>query len=230
MVLACEGCKGYENSVFKCLTLEERKQLTIGFKQKHIPKGTIIFEEGTYPEGLVCLAKGKAKVFKCGINGKAQILRMAKPVGFIGYRALFAEEEHTSTAIAIEDSTICIFERDSLYHVMRTNPSLSMNIIKSFATELEFSMNRTVTLTQKHIRGRLAESLIFLHDTYGVENKSLFLNAKLTREDLANLSSMTTSNAIRTLQSFAHEGIIEIEGRQIRIINHPELERICKIG
>ena len=58
------------------------------------------------------MSNGKVKVYKEGIGGRDQIIRMAKPVGFIGYRALFAGERHKATAVAIEDSTICIIEKE----------------------------------------------------------------------------------------------------------------------
>lgn len=113
---------------------------------------------------------------------------------------------------------------------MSDNSKLTMSIIKSFATELGFSLRRTVTLTQKHLRGRLAESLIFLKDTYGTETDGQSLKAVLNREDIASLSSMTTSNAIRTLSSFAQEGIIELEGKHIKILELNQLDTISKMG
>jgi CRP-like cAMP-binding protein len=107
---------------------------------------------------------------------------------------------------------------------------LSLSIIKSFATELGFSYFRTVTLTQKHIRGRLAESLLFLKDTYGLEKDEKTIKVYLSREDIANLSNMTTSNAIRTLSAFSSEEVISIDGRKIKILDHAKLERISDLG
>ena len=193
-------------------------------------KGDIIFKEGDKPSSLICLSEGKVKVFKEGVGGREQIVRMAKPVSFIGYRALFAEENHTATAVAIEDSLVCIIDKEIVYKLLRLNPDLSLSIIKSFATELGFSNNRTVTLTQKHIRGRLAESLIFLKDTYGFEEDGQTIKIYLSREDVANLSNMTTSNAIRTLSTFAQEGVISIDGRKIKILEPARLERISDLG
>ena len=92
------------------------------------------------------------------------------------------------------------------------------------------SEERTVNLTQKHIRGRLAESLLFLKENYGLEEDGCTLSIYLSREDLANLSNMTTSNAIRTLSSFASEKIVAIDGKKIKLINTPELERISRMG
>jgi CRP/FNR family transcriptional regulator, polysaccharide utilization system transcription regulator len=168
--IICNHCINNANSIFFSLGQEEKNILSQKHKCLNFNKNQIIYREGEKPDGLICLSAGKVKIYKEGIGGREQIVRMARPVGFIGYRALFAEENYMATSVALEDSTICIINRDSLFRVLGTNSELSLKIIRSFATELGFSNSRTVTLTQKHIRGRLAESLIFLKDTYGLEN------------------------------------------------------------
>ncbi|MEZ5069814.1 MAG: Crp/Fnr family transcriptional regulator [Bacteroidales bacterium] len=225
-----DDCIDNPKSVFTVLSPKEKEFLKQNYTCAFYKKGEIIFKEGDKPMGLMILAKGKVKIFKEGVGGREQIVRMAKPVGFIGYRALFAEENHTATAVAIEDCVSCVVDKESVYRVMRSNADLSMSIIQSFASELGFSHDRTVTLTQKHIRGRLAESLIFLKDTYGYEDDNKTIKIYLSREDVANLSNMTTSNAIRTLSTFAQEGVISIDGRKIRILDLTKLERISELG
>lgn len=226
----CDNCIDNPKSVFHVLSEEEKGFLKEGLICKSYKKSETIFKEGDTPIGLICLSSGKVKVFKEGVGGREQIVRLAKPTGFIGYRALFAEEKHTATAVAIEDSVICVIDKEHVFNLLRSNSNLSLSIIKAFASELGFSINRTVTLTQKHIRGRLAESLIFLKDTYGLEPDGQTIKAYLSREDVANLSSMTTSNAIRTLSSFASEDVIALEGRKIKILDMNRLERISELG
>ncbi len=225
-----DDCIDNPKSVFTVLTPKEKEFLKQNYTCAFYKKGEIIFKEGDKPMGLMILAEGKVKIFKEGVGGREQIVRMAKPIGFIGYRALFAEENHTATAVAIEDCVSCIVDKESVYRVIRSNAELSMSIIQSFASELGFSHARTVTLTQKHIRGRLAESLIFLKNTYGYEDDGKTIKIYLSREDVANLSNMTTSNAIRTLSTFAQEGVISIDGRKIRILDLHKLERISDLG
>lgn len=226
----CDGFLEDDKSVFRVLTQDEKEFLRNNLTCVSYRKGEIIFREGDKPQGLICLSDGKVKVFKEGIGGKEQIVRLASPFGFIGYRALFAEQNHTATAVAIEDSRTCIIDKNALFQVLRKNSDLSLSIIKAFASELGFTINRTVTLTQKHIRGRLAESLVFLKDTYGFEEDGQTLNVYLSREDVASLSNMTTSNAIRTLSNFANERVIALEGRKIKVLDLGKLERISELG
>ncbi len=219
-----------QKSIFSILTPEEKEDLQNHIALAYYKKNEFIFKEGEKPSGFLFLLDGKVIIFKEGVGGREQIIRMTKPLGLIGYRALLAEEIHNGTAIALEDSTVGIISGDYLLHKLFKNPGFSFKVIQKLARELGFSNSRTVTLTQKHIRGRLAESLLLLKEKYGWENDGATLKVYLSREDIANLSNMTTSNAIRTLSTFAGEKVIAIDGRKIRILDIHRLEKISKLG
>ena len=218
------------NSIFHFLSQEEKDELEQHISLAHYKKNEFVFKEGDKPNGFMMLVYGKVKIFKEGVGGREQIIRMAKPLGIIGYRALFAEENHIASAVTLEESLICTVSPDFIMSKALRNNHFSLRIIRKLSHELGFSNSRTVTLTQKHIRGRLAESLMLLKDKYGFEHDGTTLKVYLSREDIANLSNMTTSNAIRTLSTFANEQIIAIDGRKIRVLNAHRLERISKLG
>lgn len=214
----------------KNLSKKEKEILVHHHTCSDYRKGEIIFKEGEIPAGLIMLASGKMKIFKDGIGGREQIVKMAAPFDFIGYRSLFSESPFTFSAAAIEDSTICIFDKDIFNKILLKNAGLALEFIMKMAEELSFANNRIVSLSQKHIRGRLAESLLILRDTYGVEKESQVINVLLSREDIAHLSNMTTSNAIRTLSIFASEQVISVEGRKIAILDNLRLRKISELG
>ncbi len=217
-------------SVFSLLTLEEKEELQNHISLSNFKKNEFIFKEGDKPTGFLMLVDGKVKIFKEGVGGREQIIRMAKPLGIVGYRALVATENHIATAVTLEESVICTISAEFIFSHALKNPAFSAKMIRKLAKELGFSNARTVTLTQKHIRGRLAESLILLMEKYGFETDGATLKVFLSREDIANLSNMTTSNAIRTLSTFASEKVIAIDGRKIKILDIQRLERVSKLG
>lgn len=225
-----ELCLEGSSSIFKGLNQKDKETIAQHHTLAIFKKGELLFKEGEKPSGLICLASGKVKVFKEGVGGREQILKMVRQQGFIGYRALFSDNTWSVSAAAIEDSAICVLEKNSLVKILKKNADLALKFIKVIAEELGFSNNRTVSLTQKHIRGRLAESLLVLRDTYGYEADGKTIRVSLSREDMANLSNMTTSNAIRTLSNLASEGNIEIKGRKISILDSTNLEHISELG
>jgi CRP-like cAMP-binding protein len=225
-----EDCLEGSSSLLRNLNQKEKDILILNHISAHYRKGEVIFLDGEKSPGLICLITGKVKLFKLGVGGREQILRMVRPLEFMGYRALFSNSQLCGSAIAVEDSNICIFEKDSFLKIIKKNSDLALKFLKLLADELGYANDRTTSLTQKHIRGRLAESLIILRDTYGVEVDGKTIKVYLSREDIAHLSNMTTSNAIRTLSIFASEEVIALDGRKIVILDEPRLERISELG
>jgi CRP-like cAMP-binding protein len=226
----CQNCIKDKNSIFRLLNKEETELFESNKQCTGYKKGEVIYKEGDMPSALICLCSGKVKIFKEGVGGRDQIIKMERAVNFIGFRALFAEERYIASAVAIEDCSLCFLERHILEKFIKSNGDFALRIINILAKELGFSNERTVSLTQKHIRGRLAESLLVLANTFGYEEDGRTIKIYLSREDLANLSNMTTSNAIRTLSTFAAEGVISIDGRRIGIDNIYELKKISTLG
>ena len=217
-------------SVYKYLSDEERVEWEEHLVRVQVRKNDFIYKEGDTPTGFIILEEGKVKIIKEGVGGREQIIRMVKPGGFVGFRSLIASENHISSAVALEDSLIQVVDPAYFLNHLQHNGKLTLHLLYKLARELGFSNLRTVTLTQKHIRGRLAESIILLKEKYGMESDGYTIKAYLSREDLANLSNMTTSNAIRTLSSFVAENVILIDGRKLQIIDYHKLERISRLG
>ncbi|MBR4069785.1 MAG: Crp/Fnr family transcriptional regulator [Bacteroidaceae bacterium] len=212
------------------LNSEEKRVISDNFKIQNFKKNEVIYNEGDTPSQLMYLIKGKVKVYKKGNGDRNQIIRLMRPGQYFGYRAYFANENYVTTGAAIENTQIGFLPMTLVEEHIRCNNDLAFFFIRTLANNLGQSDTRTVNLTQKHIRGRLAESLMVLHDNYGYEPNSTTLNIYLSREDLASLSNMTTSNAIRTLTSFASEQLITVDGRKIKILKEDELRRISKYG
>ena len=216
--------------IWSPLNDEQREFLANHFTLQNYKKNEVIHCEGEPPTHLMCLRCGKVKIYKDGVGGTRQNIRIITPVQYFGYRPYFAKTDYVTAASAFEPSLVCQIPMTALMTLLTQNNDLAMFFIKQLSVDLGIADERTVNLTQKHIRGRLAESLLFLKESYGLEEDGSTLSIYLSREDLANLSNMTTSNAIRTLSQFATERLITIDGRKIKIIDEEKLKKISKIG
>ena len=216
--------------IWSILNGDEKRLIVDNFHIQTYKKNQLIYAEGDEPEYLWCLLKGKVKKFKSGVGGRVQILRLIRPVQYFGYRAYFADEQYVSSAAAFEPSTLGTLPLSLVREMINKNIDLAWYFIRELSHNLGGSDTRIVNLTQKHIRGRLAEALIVLRDNYGYEDDDLTLKIYMAREDLANLSNMTTANAIRTLSTFVNEKLIAVDGRRIKILNELQLRKISKFG
>ena len=199
-------------AIWSLLNPEEKRLITDNFEIHNFKKNQIIYAEKDHPMYLWCLLKGKVKLYKDGIGGRQQILRLYRP------------------AAAFEPSSVGSLPMDLVESMIDNNRDLAWFFIHELSKNLGGSDTKIVTLTQKHIRGRLAEALILLIDNYGFEDDGKTLKIYMAREDVANLSNMTTSNAIRTLSAFAQERIITVDGRRIKIVDEAKLRQISKFG
>ena len=173
---------------------------------------------------------GLARDHEEGIGQRAQIIRLLKPYDMFGYRAVIGEDHFTSCASAFEPCTTYRVPASVFLTLLRQNSDFCYQVLVAMARDLAVAELQTINLTQKHIRGRLAESLLTLKNNYGLDEDGCTLSMYMSREDLANMSNMTTSNAIRTLSQFAQEGLISVDGRKIKLLNEEEVKKISRLG
>jgi CRP-like cAMP-binding protein len=150
------------SELWKPLTDEEKNILSDNIYIQKFKRNQLIYKDFDGPTRMMCLVQGKVKIFKVGIGGRNQILRIIKPIEFFGFRAYFADEDYKTAAMAFEPSVVAFFSMPVIMKLMKSNFNISLFFIKYLSKQLGYSDDRTVNLTQKHIRGRLAESLIFL--------------------------------------------------------------------
>ena len=218
------------SEAWRILTVKEREILRANSTIKYFKRNEMIYSEGDEAKDMMCLLTGKVKISKRGVGGRSQIIRMIRPIHHFAYRAYFAKEAYLTDATAVEKSKVCIIPMPVVESLIRANSTLAIYYIRQLSVDLGIADSRTVNLTQKHIRGRLAESLLFLLDCYGLEEDGATLSINLSREDLANLSNMTTSNAIRTLYTFESECIIALDRQKLKIIDEDRLRKVSRMG
>ena len=96
-------------------------------------------------------------------------------------------------------------------------------MMKLLSDELHKAEIKITHLAQKPIRERLAETLLFIKETYGFEEDGITLNVRLSREEIANLVGTATESTIRLLSDFKKDGIVELDGKKIKILKHTQL-------
>ena len=218
------------NPLWGTLTDQEQAIVNAHVEVVHYAKNEIIHHDGEESKYMWMLLEGKVRIYKEGIGQRQQIIQLLKPYDIFGYRACLVHEAYNSSASAFDACTVYRLEREVFCRLVEGNSALCYQVMLMMAKDLAFSEIRTVNLTQKHIRGRLAESLLLLKRNYGYEEDEETLAMTLSREDLANMSNMTTSNAIRTLSQFSQEGLIELDGKRIKITDEKGLEKISRLG
>ena len=218
------------NPIWDSLTEAEKQEIREQASITCYKKNEVIHTDGQKPTHIMLLISGKVRIFKEGAGMRPQIIRLLKPGDAFSYRAIIAGGTYNASASAFEPCVVGKVPCGMFMHLLQTNPTFCYQVMLMMARDLAISELQTVNLTQKHLRGRLAESLLTLLENYGLDEDGVTIGVYMSREDLANMSNMTTANAIRTLSQFAQDGLIAVDGRKIRILDEEEMRHISRVG
>jgi CRP-like cAMP-binding protein/DNA-binding NarL/FixJ family response regulator len=199
--------------------VSERQQI------KHFKKKDIIFTEGDTPQGLYLLNSGKVKLYKSHELGKDLIIKLLQPGDFFGYMALLEDEFHTISAEALEDCEVTIFPMDDFYKLL-THPQVMQDFVRMLTGNIQSEHEKLIALAYSSVRKRTAESLLELRARYHDLKSDKPFSMAIAREDLANMVGTATESLIRTLSDFRAEGLVEIHGSNITVINVEKLENM----
>ncbi len=224
----CEHCSNRVNSLFCNLKSDEIDIINENKGCMIYKKGHEVFQEGGIPFGLFCINKGKVKLFQLGEDGKEQIIRFANEGDIIGYRALLSNDKYSATCTTLEDSSICQIPREIFFKLIEKNASLALQMLKLLGSNLKQAETKITELAQKPVRERVAEALLFLKETYGIDKDGV-INVTLSREEIASIVGTATETTIRLLSEFKHDKLIELSGKKIKIINLKELVKTARV-
>lgn len=227
--IACQYCNKRMNDVFVTASDEHTTTLAAAKQCTVYKRGDIIFQEGSHPYGIYAINTGKVKLTHSGDDGREQIIRLCKPGDLIGYKALISNETYTATAVVLEDSAVCFVPKEVFVRILQKDPSLSLRMMQILTSELRRAETKITHLSQKPVRERLAETLLTLKETYGLEADEQTINVTLSREEIANLVGTATESAIRLLSEFKKEKVIDLSGKKIRILQLQQLIKMANL-
>lgn len=193
-----------------------------------LKRGQIIYHEGRLPQGIYCLNEGKVKIYRIGNDGKEQVIRIVTPSSFFGLRALISGWTYSTSAVTLEDSVVCMIPKRPFITITLKYPEVSHCLMVYLSTMLEDAESKLMSLAQKPIRERLAETLVTLHEVFSKNSTDNCIN--LSRTDIANIVGTANECIIRLLSEFKDDGLIFINGRRISILDLGTLKKIARIS
>ncbi|ATL46524.1 Crp/Fnr family transcriptional regulator [Chitinophaga caeni] len=225
----CQYCNKNLGDIFADTSEQHAADIAAVKKCALYKKGQTIFHEGAQPYGIYVINTGKIKLTHSGDDGREQIIRLVRPGDLIGYKALISNQAYTATATVLEDSAVCFIPRDVFLNVLLKDNSLSLKMMRILTSELRRAEEKITNLAQKPVRERLAETLLTLKETYGLQNDQQTINVMLSREEIANLVGTATESAIRLLSEFKKEKVIDLTGKKIKILQLQQLIKMANL-
>jgi len=223
----CEQCIVREFSSLKSLNKEELIKMAECKTSFTIKKGEPIFEEGESVNGIYCVKDGVCKLSKLSANGKDQIVKLIKPGELLGQRSLISDEPTNLSAVALEDMEVCFIPKSEIISFFNQNNQFSMNVMKTICGDLKEADDHMVSMAQKSVKARLAETLLHLEDTFGKNNDGS-LHIQLSRDELAGMIGTATESCIRKLSKLNKSGTINLKGKKITLLDRNKLKKMAE--
>ena len=218
-----QECKNITESPFQVMNIIKDKSDQLQYK-----KGQLIYCEDNTPLGVYFVFKGKVKISKMGSDGKEQILRIATPDDMLSYSDLVSNTKYSTSANALEDTTLLFVSKQEFWNIIRTQRQLLENFVLQLSLDLKQAETKIADLAYKPVRGRLADALITLTNKFNVP-KTCASEVSISRADLACFVGTAKETVNRLLSEFRNEHLISTEGTKINIIDMKGLSLVSNM-
>jgi CRP/FNR family transcriptional regulator, dissimilatory nitrate respiration regulator len=194
---------------------------------KTFQKGQDVFNEGDPAEGFYIVLDGQVKIFKVGSDGREQILRVVRPGETFAEAAAISGEAFPASAQAMSTIHTAFVPSERFRILLKNEPDLALGIIATLCRLLHNFVGLIEQLSLREVSARLAKHLL----DHSLRNQRLgrpsdVVTLDVNKTVLAARLGTVSETLSRTLGKLRQSGVIEVEGKKIRILDHAALERL----
>ena len=186
-------------------------------------KGEEIFREGVRSSTIYLLLKGVVKCYKMDADGKELITALYRADDFLGFTSFVDHIPYQETATAVEDTQVTGISKSALKNILQKNQNVSLELMELLSENITDIKEQLLQMAYSSVRKKTAQTLLQFSE---VLNKKPDEPIRISRSDLSSVAGIATESLIRTLSGFKKEGLIAIEGRNIRILKLDALQHV----
>jgi len=207
-------------SLFEGLSGEEVETMSKLIFEKKYGKGETIFFEGDEADGFYIVSSGQIKVFKMNPMGKEHILHIFGPGEPVGEVPVFSKQPFPANAEALVKSSTLFFPRKDFVALIENNPSIALNMLAVLSRRLRQFATQIENLSLKEVPARLAGYLLYIAKEQKNEG---VVELPVSKGQLASLLGTIPETLSRIFARMSDEGLIQVEGRSITILDRQGL-------
>ena len=189
-----------------------------------LKKGEYIYETGDRSNNIYLVTKGVVKCFKIDSNGKELITELVSEDNFLGFTPLQNHSPYVESAMVVKDAELHSISKSILRELLGKNQNISIELMNVITDNVYKVKEQLLQMAYSSVRRKTAQTLLHFADTVGSEEQQPSI--RISRSDLASVAGIATESLIRMLSNFKKEALIDIDGREIIILNRERLESI----
>jgi CRP/FNR family transcriptional regulator len=211
--------------LFEGLPKDQQQDIAAIALDRKFTRGQTVFAEGQPADGFYVVLSGRVKIFKLSSEGKEQILHLFGPGEPFGEVPVFEGRHFPAHAVTLEDSHTCFIPRQAFVDLIKSNPSLAINMLAVLSRRLRRFTDLVEDLSLKEVPGRLAAHLLYLNQ--GTESAQE-VKLDIPKNLLAAMLGTIPETLSRILSRMAQQGLIESDGPRIRITDRKGLQELAE--
>lgn len=216
-----------EGTCFDLLTEDEKKLVDDNMVEVFYKKGEIICKQGSFASKIIFLSEGLVKVYLEG-NPKNLILTITPKNNLVGLPSIFQGNNTFLYSVSpYVDSWAKLIDINIFKQLLKQNAIFASRIIDILNENTAQAYGRFFCLTRKQLHGRMSDIMLCLSDRIF---KSLEFELPLSRNDLGDLTGMSTESVIRMMKEFKDDKLIEVSGKNIKILDPDRMRKISTVG
>lgn len=211
-------------SFFSRLSGQELEALAACLTKRTFGKGTIIFHKGSPGRNLYIIVSGRVRIFLLSSSGQEVSVNVYGPGDVFGELALLDGLPRSAGAMVMEKTVVHTLHRDDFWRLLADSPQMAVSIIQGLTSRLRYTTAGMEQQAFLDVNGRVAAKLLELADRYGLEGEGIEIDLRLTQTELASWVSARRESVNKVLGAFREQGLIEVDGQRITILDRAGLE------
>ncbi|WP_299152719.1 response regulator [uncultured Christiangramia sp.] len=207
----------------KLKDLNDLRELFSKQELQYFKKGETIYEKDKHANYFYLVKRGIVKAHRLDNQGKELITELYKEDDFFGNHANDPQSSYEDYATAMEETQLYTVSREEFQKILAGNPMITMQLVEVLNNNLSELKNQLMDMAYGSVRKKTANTILLFAERI---EKHPLKSIRISRADLAGVAGMAPESLIRTLSEFKKEGLIEIEGRNIKLLDSQALKMV----
>ncbi|MDK9718816.1 MAG: Crp/Fnr family transcriptional regulator [Trichlorobacter sp.] len=196
--------------------------------RRSFSKGETLFSEGEEATGFYLLVEGHLKLCRVSSDGREKVLHFVRPGETFAEAAFFGDGRYPAEARAVEAGEALFLPKQGFMELMGSKPQFALNLVVSLSLSLRRFARQIEELTFADVASRLASFLIKRAAEKSTSyNGITYLELGIKKGELAAQLGTAGETVSRTFRKMKEEGIIELDGRKVTVLNMERLQQLA---
>lgn len=210
------------------LTDDEVHTLSTLAQVRSVTAGQSVFNRSHRAEALVALRTGEVALGFRTSDGVFRTERIVRGPAWLDLSSAWLGEPHAMDAQALASASVIELPRAELETRLASHPDLARRLIQGLAREVQALAVNTHELMHKDAPARLAQWLLQRCEPVAGQVGQALVKLSERKRDVASQLAITPETLSRLMRSFTRQGVIEVAGYSVRVLNHRALAQLAQ--